>query len=549
MTERPVVLVVCDGWGVAATDPAEAERRGDAVAMAHTPVRRQMLEQRPWSLIGTSGEDVGLPDGQMGNSEVGHLNLGAGRIVPQDTTRIDQAIRDGRLSRLPALRTMAAKLRRDGGRLHLVGLCSDGGVHGHARHLRALLEWAGRAGLAARVHCIADGRDASPTSGLGWIRRIEDWTGAMRDARVASVSGRYYAMDRDRRWSRTKRAYRAVAGGFAPRTASASGFVRSCYERPGGPTDEFLPPVVVAAGDGPAAGDDPGKPEGMLPGDGLLCFNFRADRMRQLAAALADPEFPHFRRVRPPCRNVAAMTRYRADSPCSVLFPPQRLKNVLGETLARAGRTQLRMAETEKYAHVTYFFNGGREEPFPGEEREMTPSPKVKTYDLQPEMSADDLTDALLRRLDERRHDFVLANYANADMVGHTGDVAATAKAVETVDRCLGRVLARVAALGGTALVTADHGNAERMRDERGRPFTAHTTGPVRLFLAVHRGEANPGRLRLRDGVLGDVAPTVLDVMGLPQPPEMTGSSLLVRTPARRGPGPRANELPEARAT
>ena len=531
----PVVLIVCDGWGVGATEPVEAERQGNAVARARTPVRKRMLRRCSWSLLRTSGEAVGLPAGQMGNSEVGHLNLGAGRVAAQDVTRIDQAVADGRLAGLPALKALADALRSDRGRLHLVGLCSDGGVHSHARHLRALMDWADGAGLPARVHCITDGRDASPTAGLGWVRRIERWAGTMRDGRVVSLSGRHYAMDRDRRWRRTKRAYRAVAGGFAPRVASASRFVE---ERYGDTSDEFLPPVVVAEDAGGGSGREP---PGVLPGDGLLFFNFRADRMRQLASALADEEFLPFRRSRPPCRNVAAMTRYWDDPRCPALFPPSRLPNVLGETLARAGRTQLRMAETEKYAHVTYFFNGGQETPFAGEEREMTPSPDVETYDLKPEMSAPELTDALLGRLDERRHDFVLVNYANADMVGHTGNVAAAARAVEAVDRCVGRVLERVAGLGGTALVTADHGNAERMRDAQGQPFTAHTAGPVRLFLAVHRGNGKTRGLELRDGVLADVAPTVLQLMNVPQPSEMTGSSLLGAAPAPgapRLPGP-----------
>ena len=527
----PVVLIVCDGWGVGATDPAEAERQGNAVARARTPVRQRMLERCPWSLLRTSGEAVGLPEGQMGNSEVGHLNLGAGRVVAQDLTRIDQAVEDGSLASLPVLESLASELRRAGSRLHLVGLCSDGGVHSRARHVRALLDWADGAGLPARVHCITDGRDAPPTSGLGWVRRIERWAGAMRDGRVASVSGRHWAMDRDRRWRRTKRAYRAVVAGFAPRVASASRYIEERYEET---SDEFLQPVGVGGG-----GSDR-EPLGVLPEDGLLFCNFRADRMRQLAAALADAEFPFFRRVRPPCRNVVAMTRYRDDFPWPVLFPPLRLTNVLGEALARAGRTQLRMAETEKYAHVTYFFNGGEETPFPGEEREMTPSPAVETYDLKPEMSAPELTDALLRRLDERRHDFVLVNYANADMVGHTGKLAPAARAVEAVDACVGRVLERVAAVGGTALVTADHGNAERMLDERGQPFTAHTTGPVRLFLAVHRGKTEGAGLQLRDGALADVAPTVLDLMDIPQPPEMTGRSLL-----RASPPPRPARLPD----
>ncbi len=526
-----MALIVCDGWGVGATEPAEAQRQGNAVAVARTPVRDRMLAQCPWSLLRTSGEAVGLPAGQMGNSEVGHLNLGAGRIVPQDVARIDAAVADGSFQKLPALQALAATLRRTGGHVHLVGLCSEGGVHGRLGHLAALLEWAEGSGLAARVHCITDGRDTSPRSALDSIRRVLRWTEDMRDARIASLSGRYYAMDRDRRWPRTKQAYQAFHAGRAPRVESASSFVRSSYDL--GRTDEFLPPVVVAG-----SGGDPG---GVRPEDGIVFFNFRADRMRQIAAALADPAFEGFRRARRPCPNVVAMTRYEDDFPHPVLFPPHKLENVLGATLSQAGRTQLRMAETEKYAHVTYFFNGGEEVPFPGEDRAMTPSPKVETYDLQPEMSAPELTEALLERLDERSHDFVLVNYANADMVGHTGDIGAAAKAVEAVDGCVGRVLERVARLGGTALVTADHGNAERMLDEQGAPFTAHTTGPVRIFLAVRDGrtpdvrrQQDPGgkpggAMGLRDGILADVAPTALDLMGIPPPPEMTGRTLLVR--------------------
>lgn len=521
----PVVLIVCDGWGVGAEDPAVAERRGDAVAKARTPVRDRLRRTCPWSLLATSGNAVGLSHGRMGNSEVGHLNLGAGRIVPQDATRIDRAVADGSLFERPALVELLRELRRTGGRLHLAGLCSDGGVHSDVAHLRALLKWARGERLPVRIHCIADGRDAPPHSGLAWIEELERWSGEAGDARIASVSGRHYAMDRDRRWARTERVYRAMAEGAAPRVRSASGFLAAHYER--GKSDEHLPPAVVSE---PAVISEPADaaPSGIAPEDGVLFFNFRADRARQIASALTDADFPHFPRSRPPCSRFVAMTPYRDDFRHPVLFPRRVLQKVLGEALADAGRAQLRMAETEKYPHVTYFFNGGVEEPFPGEDRQMVPSPKVDTYDQKPEMSAPELTDALLARLDERRHDFVLVNYANADMVGHTGDLSAAVEAVETVDRCVGRVLERVAALGGTALVTADHGNAEQMLDENGGPFTAHTTGPVRVFLTT-RGRP-PG---LRDGVLADVAPTVLELMGVPQPPEMTGASLLIRGKGR----------------
>lgn len=535
------VLVVCDGWGVGASEPAEVECQGNAVAMARTPVRDRLLAERPWCLLETSGEAVGLPEGQMGNSEVGHLNLGAGRVVPQDATRISAAVRDGSFARLPALAKLAETLRRSGGALHLAGLCSDGGVHSHIDHLAALLKWADGAGLPTRIHCITDGRDTPPASGRRWVAETERLAAEQRDARIATVSGRYYAMDRDNRWERTERAYRAIVEGRGPRTTTAAEHVARCYKNE--TFDEFFPPAVIdppavtnppAVINPPAEPADP-RPPGVAPEDAFLFFNFRADRARQLTAAVAGDSFPHFLRSRPPCPNFAAMTRYEDDFRHPVLFAPQALDNVLGGTLSRVGRTQLRMAETEKYPHVTYFFNGGVEEPFPGEERTMVPSPDVATYDLQPEMSAVELTEALLARLDRGAHDFVLVNFANADMVGHTGSIPAAVAAVETVDACVGRVLERVADLGGTALVTADHGNAEKMRDDDGRPFTAHTTYPVRLILC----EPDGGRssCRLRDGALADVAPTVLQIMGVATPPQMTGRSLLSR-PGRSLPYP-----------
>ncbi|MDE2986001.1 MAG: 2,3-bisphosphoglycerate-independent phosphoglycerate mutase [Gemmatimonadota bacterium] len=545
-SRKPTVLIICDGWGVGAPDAAGIRREGNAVAMARTPVRDRLLEDRPWSLLRTSGEAVGLPPGQMGNSEVGHLNLGAGRIVHQDVTRISMAVADRSFFALPGLATLAAALRRRGGALHLIGLCSDGGVHSEIGHLHALLDWAGDARLPVRVHCITDGRDTSPTSGIGWIEELAARTAAGYDARIATVSGRYFAMDRDRRWQRTERAYRAIVEGAGARVEDAAGYVARCYAE--GTTDEFLPPVAIGPAD-PGSntpegrrGQEASPSPGIRPNDGILFFNFRADRARQLTAALTEPAFPHFPRPRGTFGTFVAMTRYEDDFPHPVLFPPRPIRNTLGEVLARAGRTQLRTAETEKYPHVTYFFNGGVEEPFTGEDRHLIPSPRVATYDLMPEMSAPELTDALLARLARGRYDFVLVNYANADMVGHTGSIPAAIAAVTAVDTCVGRLLDRIRELGGTALVTADHGNAEKMLDERGNPFTAHTTFPVRLILVspeagprivarrratVATPEDTPRETTLRNGILADVAPTVLDLMGITQPPEMTGRSLL----------------------
>ena len=525
---RPVVLIVCDGWGVGASDPAEIERQGNAVAMAQTPVLDRLLAECPASLLTTSGAAVGLPPGLMGNSEVGHLNLGAGRIVHQDLTRINTAIRDGSFFDLPELAELAATLRRSGGRLHLAGMCSDSGVHSDIGHLEALLDWADRVHLPARIHIITDGRDASPTAGLEWVRWLEERVERSRDAHIATVSGRYFAMDRDKRWERTEQACRVIAEATGPRVAMASEHVARCYEE--GTTDEFIPPAVVGgsggSGGAPTTGGpgpgEPADPSGIRPNDGILFFNYRADRARQLTAALADEDFPHFGRPRGAFPTFVAMTRYRDDFSHPVLFPPRTLDRVLGQVLAEAGRTQLRMAETEKYAHVTYFFNGGFEEPFPGEERHLIQSLDVATYDLRPEMRAVELTDALIAHIGEGSHDLILVNYANADMVGHTGSIPAAVAAVETVDECMGRLAGAIGEVGGAALITADHGNAERMLDDEGRPHTAHTTNPVHLILAGARDGAT-----LRDGILADVAPTVLALMGVTQPPEMTGRSLL----------------------
>ncbi|MGI9628004.1 MAG: 2,3-bisphosphoglycerate-independent phosphoglycerate mutase, partial [Longimicrobiales bacterium] len=375
-SKKPTVLIICDGWGVGSQTPEEIAAQGNAVAMADTPVRDRLLRDYEWNLLHTSGEVVGLPKGQMGNSEVGHLNLGAGRIVYQDVTRISIACRDGQLSGLPELRALANSIKSAGGALHLVGLCSDGGVHSHIEHLWALMDWADESNLPLRIHCITDGRDTSPTSGEGWIREIQSRASAGFDARIATVSGRYYAMDRDRRWERMEEAYRAIAEGIGPRHEDPTLLLTNAYES--GTTDEFIPPTVIGRGVDVGAGADEGG-GGIQPADGILFFNFRADRARELTSALTEEVFPHFERPTGPRSNMVTMTRYEDDSPLPSLFRREALGNVLGRVLAESGKRQLRTAETEKYPHVTYFFNGGIEAPFPGEERVMVPSPKVPT--------------------------------------------------------------------------------------------------------------------------------------------------------------------------
>lgn len=505
----PVVLIIRDGWGFAEDQEAGGRDPGNAIALADTPVNNRLVRECPWTLLDCSGEVVGLPAGQMGNSEVGHLNLGAGRIVYQDLTRIFKAIEEGSFARNPAFAGLFQKLQQEGGRLHLLGLCSDGGVHSHIDHLHSLIDLAAGAGLPVTVHCMTDGRDTSPTSGRDFIHSVQTHLVRISGGRIGSVSGRYFAMDRDKRWDRAERAYRAIVLGQGEAAQDPVSAVSASYEA--GVTDEFIRPIVI---DGY---------EGLQPGDGAIFFNFRADRTRQLTAALIAPDFPHFARTPMPGDRLVTMTQYEDDPTNPVAFPPQHLKNILADVLAGAGCSQLRIAETEKYAHVTYFFNGGREEPVHGEHRCLIPSPKVATYDLQPEMSAFEVTEKLIRQFEEHRHDFVLVNYANPDMVGHTADIPATVKAVEVVDKCVDQVLAAVRQSGGSALVTSDHGNAEKLRDENGQPFTAHTVNPVQLIWVPPAGAHG----RLRRGILADVAPTVLDLLGIEKPEEMTGRSLL----------------------
>jgi len=518
-----VLLVILDGWGH--TDFQGPPDPGNAIRQARVPVFRELLGSRSHGRLRCSGEEVGLPEGQMGNSEVGHLNLGAGRVVYQDLARIDRAIREGELAEALRLDAVAGALRTLGGALHLVGLVSDGGVHSHIRHLQALLE-AIPPDVEVVLHCITDGRDTSPTSGEGHLEVLDGWCRERSNCRIGTVTGRYFAMDRDRRWERTERAYRAIALGEAEESATDLTFVRRCYER--GITDEFLPPTVMEGYRG----------RGIQPEDALLFFNFRSDRMRQLVPALGLESFDAFSRSAPLPGLVVTLTRYEEGLPVEVAFPPNDLAEVLSQVVSREGLGQLKVAETEKYAHVTYFFNGGREEPFPGEERVLIPSPRVATYDLQPEMSAAGVGAAVVKGLRSGAHHFILVNFANPDMVGHTGSIPAARAAVEAVDLELGRILAVAKEEGWWVLVTADHGNAEKMLQEDGSPHTAHTTEPVDMIVvapgeAEADGEAGavPEDRRLREGKLADVAPTVLHLMGIPQPGEMTGR-VLFRDPA-----------------
>jgi 2,3-bisphosphoglycerate-independent phosphoglycerate mutase len=501
---RPVMLVILDGWGW------REEARDNAIRQAKTPNFDRLWQTGPHGFLHTSGKDVGLPDGQMGNSEVGHLNIGAGRVVVQDLPRIDGAIAKGEVERAPALVNLIEKLKASRGTCHLIGLVSPGGVHSHQNHAIALARIIDRAGVPVCVHAITDGRDTPPQSAADDIRRLV--AALPSSMRIASVCGRYYAMDRDKRWDRVEKAYKAMVEADAPRFADAPAVIADAYA--GKKFDEFIVPAVV------------GDYGGMKDGDGVLCFNFRADRVREILTAMLDPNFSAFARKRV-VRFAAAvgMAQYseQLDNLMGTIFPPQNLAHVLGEVVADAGRTQLRMAETEKYPHVTYFLNGGREEQYDGEDRIMVPSPKVATYDLQPEMSAPELTDKAVAAINSGKYDLIVLNYANPDMVGHTGSLPAAIKAVETVDAGLGRISEAVQKVGGALLVTADHGNCELMRDpQTGGPHTAHTTNPVPLLLTGARNRALVG-----EGQLADIAPTLLELMELPKPREMTGQSLL----------------------
>jgi 2,3-bisphosphoglycerate-independent phosphoglycerate mutase len=512
MTPKPVMLMILDGWGLREADNA------NAVLAADTPNLDRLIAACPQSRLTTSGEVVGLPPGVMGNSEVGHLNIGAGRIVYQDLLRIDNAIADGSFFENPAINAVMDKVRDGGKTLHLMGLVSDGGVHSQLTHLIALVRLAKRRGLEeVQIHPITDGRDTPPDSGRGYLETLGAALAEIGLGRIATLCGRFYAMDRDKRWERIEKAHALYTQGKGARAADPISAIESAYK--GGQTDEFVEPVAILAADQAA-------PVVVRDDDGIIFFNFRADRAREITRAFTDPEFAEFERpALPRLCGYLCMTLYDESFDLPMAFPPQHLTGILGEVVSQGGLKQLRIAETEKYAHVTYFFNGGEETPFEGEDRVLIPSPRdVPTYDRKPEMSAVAVTEAVLERIADSRYDLIVLNFANMDMVGHTGVFEAAVKAVETVDACVGRIVAAVQARGGALLITADHGNAERMADENGGPHTAHTTNPVRLLLV---DEANK-TARLKDGKLGDIAPTILALMGLDQPPEMTGENLLL---------------------
>ena len=502
---RPVVLCILDGWGHRTT------RAGNAIALAATPTFDRLIATYPHALLKTSAGEVGLPAGQMGNSEVGHTNIGAGRVTLQDLPRIDAAIADGTLAEAPALGDLIAKLKDSGGRCHLMGLISPGGVHSHKDQIAELARIVARAGVPVLIHAFLDGRDTPPRSARDHMRRFAESLGSTKGVTIATVTGRYWAMDRDSRWPRVERAYAAIAGAQGRNAANADGAIARAYEA--GEDDEFVEPTVI------------GGYGGVRDGDGLLMANFRADRVREILSALVDPAFEGFARTPVNWAAACGMVEYSAalNAHLGALFARVSLANTLGEVVAAASLRQLRIAETEKYAHVTFFFNGGEERLFPGEERILVPSPTVATYDLKPEMSASEVTDRLVAAVESGAFDLIVTNYANADMVGHTGQLDAAIAAIEAVDTCLGRLQDAVRRAGGVLVVTADHGNAECMRNpESGEPHTAHTTGAVPFIVA-----ADDTVRELRDGRLADVAPTLLRLLGLPQPREMTGRCLI----------------------
>jgi 2,3-bisphosphoglycerate-independent phosphoglycerate mutase len=506
----PVVLVVLDGWG---HRPA---REGNAIELGETPVWHRLWERGARTLLEASGLRVGLPEGQMGNSEVGHLNLGAGRVVMQDLVRISETVRDGTFFRNHALLGAVRHVRESGGTLHLVGLVGNGGVHAIDQHLYALLDLVEREGLPkVAIHALLDGRDTLPRSALGFME--ETVARARGRAVVASLGGRYYGMDRDNRWERTRLWYEATVLGVGPQTTDALAAIRAAYDR--NETDEFIKPMVVVDADGRALAP-------MREGDAVLCWNYRSDRMRQIVRALTVPGFDGFDVSTRPALHVVTMTQYDQTFTVPMAFGPQSMARIVAEVVSDHGMTMLRTAETEKYPHVTYFFNGGEEVPFTGEDRQLVASQKVATYDLMPEMSAPAITDVLCRGIEGGQHDFILANYANGDMVGHSGNIAATIKAVETVDRQLARIVASAERVGARLLVTADHGNCEMMLDpETGGPHTAHTTNPVPFVLVDPAAGAITMPLR-SGGALCDVGPTVLAMLGIERPAEMSGTDL-----------------------
>jgi 2,3-bisphosphoglycerate-independent phosphoglycerate mutase len=523
----PVVLVILDGWGY------RPEAAGNAIQAANTPIMDSLWAVYPHTLIATSGRAVGLPDGQMGNSEVGHINIGAGRIVPQELVRIGDAVESGELLKNPALQTVCAKVKATGGKLHLLGLCSNGGVHSHLSHLFGLIDLAKAAGInEVCIHAITDGRDTNPKDALGALSQLQEYLDRAQVGKIVTVSGRYYAMDRDNRWDRVQAAYGVMTSGDVGTGQTAAALLQESYAA--GITDEFVTPTRLLPG-------------AIADGDGVIFFNFRPDRARQLTSALVSSSFTGFERSL--CTLcMATFTQYESTLPVLVAFEPTIYTNILGEIISKQGWKQFRTAETEKYAHVTYFFNGGEENELPGEVRKLIPSPQVATFDKVPAMAAAEVTEAVLGALQSQDYALIVVNYANPDMVGHTGKMAETILAIEAVDHCLGKLVDALGRAGATAIITADHGNAEYMCDEQGNPWTAHTTNLVPFILIEGEKVTIPGygtEVMLReDGKLADIAPTILQILRLDQPPEMTGQSMILpvsleleasRTPIRLG--------------
>ena len=525
----PVVLTILDGWG------HRDEKENNAIRQGDTPVMEALWHAYPHTLIQASGSHVGLPDQQMGNSEVGHLTIGAGRIIRQELVRISETVRNDQLKSTPELQKLAERVKAAGSTLHLLGLCSDGGVHSHVNHLCGVIRWAAEAGISkVAVHVITDGRDTPTQSAPGYVRAVQDSLQATGIGAIASLCGRYWAMDRDQRWERTDKAYRL-------------------YTDPDIDVDERQPDEILTASYGDGVTDEFLEPIRlqntlMQDGDALLMFNFRPDRARQIIQALCLEDFEGFEREHTPALDVLTFTQLEQNLPVSVAFPPEPLNNLLGQVVSEAGLLQYRTAETEKYPHVTYFMNGGIEQPLQGEDRHLVPSPRVATYDLSPAMSADELTASCIKAIESRKYALIVINYANPDMVGHTGMMDAAKEAIQTVDACIGRLLNAIGREGGTMLLTADHGNAELMKGTDGQAWTAHTTNPVPVILVEGEQRKIPGHgnaITLRDnGGLADIAPTLLQILNLPQPSAMTGNSLIAPM-SNVDPSPLSARLPQ----
>ena len=515
MAKRPLLLMILDGWGMPTGKP------GDAISKSNIPNFRKLWQDYPHTTLAASELAVGLPEGQMGNSEVGHLNIGAGRVVYQDITAIDQKIKSGEFHENPMLKEAMTKAKACGV-LHLMGLVSDGGIHSHIRHLGALLAEAKRQGVAhVYLHCFTDGRDTLPESGAGFISQLIQLCETMGIGEIATVIGRYYGMDRDHRWERTKQAYDAMVYGKGNPADNPLAAIQASYER--GITDEFLEPVVMV--------DGVAKPVATIhPGEPVVFFNFRSDRARQISSAFTEPDFTGFDRgLDAPLLDLYTFTQYSKELTAPIIFPPEDMTDILSEVLSQAGKKQLHIAETEKYAHVTFFFNGRKEVPYPGEDRILIPSPQVATYDLQPEMSAPEVTEKVVQAILDGQYDVIILNFANPDMLGHTGKMAAIVQGLEYIDSCIGRIAEAIDQVDGMMLVTADHGNVEKVLDEEGHIYTAHTVSPV-PFILVGKGYQE-GTVILREGGrLSDIAPTILELLGIVQPEVMTGVSLLLKS-------------------